>query len=168
VGRRPVAALTRLILLPVVVSACATTTTVETRSGGAYEAHILGGSPGSVYLTSKQNGRFSVRREEVTDVDYPGNWHLFGGLALGAFGAWRLRVGDTHCATFGNIGNCTLNVAPSIVGLLMAVWGGYVYGRAYRHFEDRSKPEPDPVMPRAPVPHLPGWRKPDPFADPHP
>ena len=167
-GRRSVAALTRLILLPAALSACGTTTTIETRSGSAYEVHVLGGSPDNVYVTNRQNGRFTVRREEITDVDFPGNLHIFGGLALSAFGGWRLRVGDTRCGTFGNIGNCALNVAPSIVGFLMAVWGGYVYGRAYHRFEDRSKPEPDPVMPRAPTPHLPGWRKPDPFADPHP
>jgi len=169
VGRRSLAALTRLLLLPLVVSACGTTTTVETRSGNVYEAHTVGGSPGSVYLASKAKGRFSLRREDVADVDYPGNVQIFGGLALGAFGGWRLVSGDTRCAGFNDIGNCAVNVVPSIAGLLIALWGTYVYVRAYRAFEDRSKPEPDAVMkPRPGEGPFPGWRKPDPFAEPRP
>jgi hypothetical protein len=169
VGRRPVAALTRLLLLPLTAGACATTTTVETRSGNVYEAHTVGGSPGSVYLASKVDGRFSVRREDVADVDYPGNVQILGGLALSAFGGWRLVSGDTRCAGFSDIGYCTVNVVPAIAGLLIALWGTYVYVRASRAFEDRSKPEPDPVMkPRPQQGPFPGWRKPDPFADPRP
>ena len=168
-GRRPVAALTRLLLLPLAVGACGTTTTVETRSGNVYEAHTVGGSPGSVYLASKANGRFSVRREDVADVDFPGNDQILAGLALGAFGGWRLVSGDTHCSGFGDSGNCIVNVVPSIAGLLIALWGTYVYVRASRAFDDRSKPEPDPVMKlRPPGGPFPGWRKPDPFADPRP
>jgi hypothetical protein len=169
VGRRSVAVLTRLLLLPLAVGACATTTTVETRGGTVYEAHVMGGSPGSVYLSTKANGRFSVRREDVADVDYPGNVQILGGLALGAFGGWRLLSGDTQCSGFGDIGNCMVNVVPAIAGLLIALWGTYVYVRASRAFDDRSKPEPDPVMKqRPPGGPLPGWRKPDPFADPRP
>ncbi|HMF42320.1 MAG TPA: hypothetical protein VKQ32_16725 [Polyangia bacterium] len=170
-GRRPVAALARLMLLPLAASACGTTASVETRSGSTYEAHILGGSPGSVYLGNKENGRFTLPRDEIADVDYPGNLHILGGLALAGFGGWRLRVGDTSCATFGNVGNCVLNVAPTIVGILLAGWGGFVWGRSRHAFRDQSKLEPDPVTrpgtPRDPA-HPPGWRKPDPFADPHP
>lgn len=154
------------MLLPVVwaacaVSACGTTTTLETRSGGVVEAHVLGGSPGSVYLSNKRSGHFTMRRDDIADADLPGNVMAFGGLALSAFGGWRLRVGDTRCGTFGDAGNCALNVLPSIVGFLAAVWGGYVWARAHHAFEDRSRPEPDQE-------HPPGWRKPDPFADPHP
>ncbi|HEY7370647.1 MAG TPA: hypothetical protein VIF57_00620 [Polyangia bacterium] len=168
-GRRPVAALTRLLLLPLVVGACATTTTVETRSGNVYEAHTVGGSPGSVYLANKSLGRFSVRREDVADVDFPGNVQILGGLALSAFGGWRLVSGDTQCSGFGDIGNCMVNVVPSIAGLLIALWGTYVYVRARSAFEDRAKPEPDQVMkPRPAGGPFPGWRKPDPFADPRP
>lgn len=160
------------MLLPLTVAACATTTIVETKSGGAFEAHILGGSPGSVYLSNKTSGRFTLRRDEIAEADFPGNVHILGGLALSAFGGWRLRVGDTSCAAFGNVGNCLMNVAPSVAGILLAAWGGFIWGRARHAFRDTSKPEPDqPMKPRGvqlPMEPYPGWRKPDPFADPHP
>jgi hypothetical protein len=50
----------------------------------------------------------------------------------------------------------------------------WTYHRSTRALADRSRPEPDPVMPlrgpRAPAPALrfPGSNKPDPFADPAP
>jgi hypothetical protein len=172
VRRRSLVAVGRLMLLPLAVGACGTTSEIENRSGGVVEARIVGGSPGSVYLASRDHGRFAMRRDDIADVDFPGNVLLVGGLALTAVGVWRLRVGDTACATFGDIGTCAVNVGPAIAGLLAVGWGLYNYVRANRAFEDRSKPEPDPVMaPRgAPGPalHLPGWRKPDPFAEPHP
>ena len=166
--RRSVVALSRLLVLPLVAASCATSSTVENRSGGSVDAHILGGSPGSVYLGVDRT-RFTMRRDDIADVDFPGNLHVAGGVALTAFGVWRLYTGDTSCAAFGNIGNCAINVGPAIAGLLAIGWGLYVNLRARRGFADRSRPEPDPVMPRRPSPeppHLPGWRKPDPFADP--
>jgi hypothetical protein len=169
VRRRAVVVVSRLMLLPLAFAACATSSTVENRSGGAVEAYILGGSPGSVYLRNKESGPFTMRRDDIADVDFPGNLHIAGGVALTAFGAWRLYVGDTSCATLGEAGSCALNVGPAIAGLLALGWGLYAYVRANRRFADRSKPEPDAVMkPRPPAgaPKMPGWRKPDPFADP--
>jgi hypothetical protein len=156
------------MLLPLVAVSCATTSTVENRSGGAVEAYVLGGSPGSVYLRSKDRGPFTMRRDDIAAVDFPGNLHIVGGVALTGLGAWRLYGSDTPCSTFGNIGTCAADVVPLIAGLIAAGWGIYVYARANRAFEDRSRPEPDPVMKPRPgpePPHLPGWRKPDPFAD---
>lgn len=170
--RRSVAATARLLLLPVAAAACATTATVETRGGGAVEAHILGGSPGSVYLADRQHGRFTLRRDDITDVDHPGNVMLFAGgglLAVGGIGLW---FGNTRCGSAGEAGSCAASVVPAIAGLLAAAWGAYVYHRSARAFHDTSKPEPDAVdavmKPRATPAHPPGWRKPDPFADPQP
>jgi len=168
VRRGSVAVVSRLLLLPLALGACATTSTIENRSGGVVEAHILGGSPGSVYLANKEHGRFTMRRDDIEDVDLPGNMMALAGVGLLGAGGWWLHVGDTSCATLGEAGTCLLNTAPLVVGFLAAVWGGYVYARAYRRLKDRSRPEPDMVMPRQPGDplHLPGWRKPDPFADP--
>jgi hypothetical protein len=161
----------RLMVLPLAVGACGTTSEIENRSGGVVEGRILGGSPGSVYLASRDHGRFAMRRDDIADVDFPGNTLVLGGVALIGVGVWRLRVGDTDCASFGDVGTCAFNIVPAIAGLLVVGWGLYTYVRARRAFADRSKPEPDAVMtPRAPAPalHLPGWRKPDPFAEPRP
>jgi hypothetical protein len=171
VRRRSVVAVGRLMLLPLAAAACGTTSELENKSGGVVEARIVGGSPGSVYLATRDHGRFTMRRDDVADVDFPGNVLMVGGLALTAVGVWRLRVGDTSCGAFGQVGTCAVNVVPAIAGVLAVGWGLYTYVHARRAFADRSKPEPDPVMPaRAPGPelHLPGWRKPDPFAEPHP
>jgi len=83
-----------------------------------------------------------------------------------------LWFGDTRCGSAGDAGTCVAAVAPAIVGLLATVWGAYVYRRSTRAFRDTSRPEPDQVMkprtPREAQPHYPGWRKPDPFAEPRP
>jgi hypothetical protein len=183
VDRLAVVALTRILLLPLVVGAagasasgCWTTSLIETRQGQRVEARIVGGSPGSVYLAGDQHERFTIRRDDIADVDFPGNVLMVGGIALTGFGAYRMLEGDTSCGGLGQSGNCLASVAPGIIGLLAFGWGLYTYWRANHAFEDRSRPEPDPPMkPRgpAPVPPLPGarppgWSKPDPFAEPRP
>jgi hypothetical protein len=167
--RRGAVVVVSWLLLPLVVASCGTTSTVENRSGGIVEAHIQGGSPGSVYLSSSQHGRFTMRRDDITAVDFPGNLHILGGVALTGLATWHLYGSDTACSSFGNAGTCAVDVVPVLAGLIMAGWGLYVYVRANRAFENRSRPEPDQVMKPRPAPeppHLPGWRKPDPFADP--
>jgi hypothetical protein len=167
-----VAARAVFALVAVAAGGCSTTATIQTKYGGAVEAHVLAGSPGSVYLADKDHGRFTLRRDDVTDVDYPGNVMLVTGAGLLAAGGLGLWFGDTHCASFGEMGRCAASVVPAIAGLLAASWGAYVWYRSRRAFRDTSRPEPDSVMkprgPRAPDQRFPGWRKPDPFADPRP
>jgi len=130
------------MLLPLAAGACGTTSSLENRSGGVVEARILGGSPGSVYLAGRDHMRFTMRRDDIADVDFPGNVLMAGGVAVTVFGAWRLGVGDTDCAALGQAGTCLANVVPAIAGLLAIGWGLYTYVRAKRAFADRSKPEP--------------------------
>jgi len=158
--------------LSLTLGGCSTSARLDTKYGGSVDAHIVGGSPGSVYLANKQKGKFTLRRDDISDVDYPGNVLALGGVALLGVGAYRLWFGDTSCASPGGAGICAANVVPAIVGLLAAAWGTYSYFRARHAFDDTSRPEPDQVMrPRpshAPSGPMPGWRKPDPFADPRP
>jgi hypothetical protein len=169
---RSVATLALVALLPLVAGGCSTSARLQTRYGGSVDAHIAGGSPGSVYLANKQKGKFTMRRDDISDVDYPGNVLALGGAALLGVGAYRLWFGDTSCASPNQAGTCAANVVPAILGLLAAAWGSYSYFHTRHAFDDTSHPEPDPVMKprpsRAPSSSMPGWRKPDPFADPHP
>jgi hypothetical protein len=165
--------LTRLLLLPLITGGCGMTALVETRRGQRVEARIVGGSPGSIYLAGEQHDKFTIRRDDIADVDFPGNGLMLGGAALIAFGGYRLMVGDTSCGGLSQFGNCFASVAPGVAGLLVFAWGLYSYWHSTRAFEERSRPEPDPpVTPRAPVAPPPAahpvWQKPDPFADPHP
>ena len=168
---RSVVALTRVLLPPLMAivgsGGCAMTSLVETRQGQQVEARIVGGSPGSIYLAGDQHERFTIRRDDVADVDYPGNVLMIGGVGLTLFGGYRLLTGDTTCAALGQAGTCLASVGPAIAGLLAFTWGLYSYLRSTRAFEDRSRPEPDPPVKRAPVEAPPAdhpvWRKPDPF-----
>jgi hypothetical protein len=174
VNRRSVIALTRVLLLPVVAVACGgcgISAQIETRRGQRVEARILGGSAGSVYLAGENHERFTMRREEIADVDFPGNVLMIGGVALTAFGGYRLLTGDTTCAALGQAGTCLASVVPAIAGLLAFGWGLYSYWRSKSAFADRSRPEPDspmgkPTPGEVPPAEHPVWRKPDPFADP--
>ena len=57
-----------------------------------------------------------MRRDEIADVDFPGNVMMLGGVALTAFGAYRLWFGDTTCAGLGQAGNCLGTVMPAVGG----------------------------------------------------
>ena len=165
--------LARLLLLPLIAGGCGMSAHIETKQGRRVEARIVGGSPGSVYLAGDNHERFTLRRDEISDVDFPGNVMMLGGAALTAFGSYRLWFGDTTCGGLGQAGNCLGAVMPAVGGLLVFAWGLYSYYRSTHAFEDRSRPEPDPPMapraPKAPPPlSLPGSSKPDPFADPRP
>ena len=91
---------------------------VETKQGRRVEARIVGGSPGSVYLAGDNHERFTMRRDEIADVDFPGNVVMLGGVALTAFGAYRLWFGDTTCGGLEQAGNCLGAVMPAVAGLL--------------------------------------------------
>jgi hypothetical protein len=163
-------ALTLFALGPVAGGGCSTSSIIETKAGDRVEAHVVGGSPGNVYLLNKEHGRFALPRDDIRDVDLPGNVVAVAGVGLLAVGGLRLWFGNTSCGSYSQTGTCLVNVVPAIAGLLAATWGSYIYFRSLRRYDDTSRPEPDAAMkpraPRAPETGLPGWRKPDPFADP--
>jgi hypothetical protein len=174
VSRRSVAALTLVALLPALIAGgCGMSALIETKQGQRIDARIIGGSPGSIYVAGDNHERFTMRRDEIADVDFPGNVMMLGGATLTAFGAYRLWFGDTTCGGLGQAGNCLGAVMPAVGGLLVFAWGLYSYYRSTHAFADRSRPEPDPPMlPRPPTAPpslpLPGSSKPDPFADSRP
>jgi hypothetical protein len=173
VTRRSVVALARLALLPLATSACGMSATLENNEGRHVDARILGGSPGSVYLAGDGHTRFTMRRDDVREVDHPGNVLIAIGSVLTAIGGLRIAAGDSRCEDFAQSGDryCIAMGAPALAGLLVLGAGLYGYFRSSRAFADTSRPEPDPVVKPRPAeapPHLPGWRKPDPFADPKP
>jgi hypothetical protein len=177
VRRRTVASFARVVCVTLICHAaggCGTSALIDTKEGRHVDARILGGSPGSIYLAGDNRDKFTLRRDDVAAVDHPGDVLIIIGSALTAIGAFRIWQGDSRCNDWGASGDqyCILNVAPAMAGVLALAWGLWTYHRSASAFADRSRPEPDPVMPaRAPVvPTLryPGSNKPDPFADPHP
>jgi hypothetical protein len=167
----------------VVASGCGTSALIDTKEGRHYDARIVGGSPGSIYLAREDRDRFTLRRDEIASVDHPGDVPIIVGTVLTAIGAFRLWQGDSRCNDRGASGDiyCIAHATPAMLGLLSLAWGLWAYHRSTRAFADRSRPEPDPVMPLhapgapptvapvlAPPAKPPGWSKPDPFADPHP
>ena len=64
-----------------------------------------------------------MRRDEIADVDFPGNVMMLGGAALTAFGGYRLWFGDTTCGGLGQAGNCLGAVMPAVAGVLVFALG---------------------------------------------
>jgi hypothetical protein len=154
---------------------CGTSAVIDTKEGRHVDARIVGGSPGSIYLAGDDRDQFTLRRDDIASIDHPGDVPIIIGTVLTAIGAFRLWQGDSRCNDRGASGDvyCIANATPAMGGVLSLAWGLWAYHRSTHAFADRSRPEPDPVMPpRAPVPppalKPPGWSKPDPFADPHP
>jgi hypothetical protein len=180
VPRRTVAASTRRVLSVALAcqlaSGCGTSALIDTKEGGHIDARIVGGSPGSIYLAGDNHDRFTLRRDDIADVDHPGDVLIIIGTALTAIGGFRLWQGDSRCNDLGANGDryCILNATPAMAGLLSLAWGLWAYHRSTKAFADRSRPEPDAAIAprglRVPVPALPypAANKRDPFADPAP
>ena len=156
---------------------CGTSALIDTKEGRHVDARIVGGSPGSIYLAGDNRDRFTLRRDDIASVDHPGDVPIIIGTVLTAIGAFRLWQGDTRCNDTGRERRRILHRqrgARDGRGCCRWRWGLWAYHRSTHAFADRSRPEPDQVMPlrapraRAPTLRPPGWSKPDPFADPHP
>jgi hypothetical protein len=103
---------------------CSTTATIARTNGPPIEASIEGGSPSSIVL----EGGAIVSRNEITEVDHPGNVHaVVGGVILG-YGLLNIAAGASTCGDSGEFPSkgeqnafCVGMVTPALLGLGMTI-----------------------------------------------
>jgi hypothetical protein len=167
----------RFIVLVVVVAfaACSSTATISRNFGPAYEAEITGSDARSLRVRAQNGYEFVVPREDVTDIDHPGNVLLtIGAVVTGMYSPFLVsglaanNGGQDEWSGFVTV----MGVMGVAAGLSLALTGLIPYKRskqAAAAFEDAN-----PVLPVVrpmyfyPVPLPPPGGAPVPFAPPPP
>jgi hypothetical protein len=122
--KRPIAS----ILCASLFAGCGTTATIYRKSGQQDEATILRGSSSSVMVDTGAGER-PIPREDITDIDHPGNVHATIGAVLLAYGILNIAVGSSQCQSKG-AAFCTGVFLPATLGLGMSIWGLTIWSRS--------------------------------------
>jgi hypothetical protein len=107
---------------------CSTTATI-TRKGGQVDEAIIARSTSSSVMVETGAGERPIPRDEITDIDHPGNVHAVIGSLLLAYGILNISVGASQCDRRG-AAFCTGVFTPAAVGLGMTIWGHTVWSRS--------------------------------------
>ena len=175
----------QLVALSLIVSVagCSMTSTIHRTNGPAYEAEIVGSDADALHVRADNGFTYRVPRDDVADVDYPGNVVFAVGAALTAVGAIAI-AGIT--SNGGSNARSDAVVIGSIYGLpgLFLMGGGafnYLTARSRsRNFETavvtprlppvdlryRPPPEPLPAPPSLPPQPVPPAPPPQPYSPP--
>ena len=102
---------------------CGTTATIYRSDELIFEGTIEGGSRDRILVTSKDGMRKEISREEIVDIDHPGNVHaLIGGIVL-AYGIGNIAVGMEECQSSGDGAYCVGIFTPAAIGTGLLAWG---------------------------------------------
>lgn len=134
---------------------CSTTTTVYRINGAAIDGHLAGGDSRSVVV----NGVI-IDRDDIVEVDYPGNVHSLVGAIIGGLGTLNVLAGcpeDTFTGEPRNRDWCGAGVIELVVGVPMMIWGIATNQSAKAKFNSTSLEleRPEPERPRPAEPPLP-------------
>jgi len=161
-----------VLVVSLSLAACSTTSTIHRAHGPAYEAEIVD-SDGNALRVLGDDGRIhEVSREEVTDVDHPGNVVLTVGAILVAVGALvALSISSDSKGSQQERDDATaIALVYGVPGLVMTVAGGVTYisskskASAFEtgRFPTLSRPPQVPALPPPAAPPLPAPSPPPP------
>jgi hypothetical protein len=131
------------------LAGCSTTASISRVDGLRYEANILDSDANSLRVRDVYGRELTVSREEVADIDHPGNVSFTVGLVLIAMSvpmisddmSHRLNSQQTEWAGMGLV----VGLAEAVTGLCLAIPGWLHHGRSKRQakaFEDAN-----PILP---------------------
>jgi hypothetical protein len=113
---------TLVTLVTLVTFACSTTATVVRRDGSELEGTINGGTPYGVIVTSEDGRAQEIRRDDITEIDHPGNVHaIVGSLFLLLSG--MMLVGQSDSCDRNPPDDCWTFLVPGAVGAGLMIWG---------------------------------------------
>ena len=138
--------LLRAFRLAVLVSAaatgCGTSATITDRSGARQEGVFIRGNQTHLIVATSE-GRIALRRDEIADVDHPGNvMAVVGAALLIPSAAWlvspalRCEEGRQHTFCMGWLGAATF----AAVGLTLAIRGAAVWHHSHEAATQISSP----------------------------
>lgn len=134
------------------LAACSSNASIRNRGGGLLEARIAGSDAGSLLLDHPGRGTIRLPREQVEDIDHPGNVVVMAGVSVLLVGAYIIASEHQRGVEMVSTG-----LATGVPGLAMITWGASTYLRsrdAAAAFEDETFRliTPDPNRPYLPAP----------------
>jgi hypothetical protein len=121
---------------------CSTTTTIVRTSGPTIEGEVVGGSRDTIFVRRGSGTEDEIPRDDISELDYPGNVHAgFGGALLG-YGLLNIAVGFPQCEKRNRdqAAFCTGVFLPAVLGAGMTVWGLVVNRGQAAAVADTSRP----------------------------
>lgn len=107
------------------LTGCGTSATITRSFARPIDGKIIGGDHENIYIDGP-SGSKTISRNEVTDVDHPGNVAaVFGGLVT-AYGVANIVVGIPQCEKQGGA-FCTGVFLPALIGFPVMTWGIATY-----------------------------------------
>jgi hypothetical protein len=118
---------TLAVLLIGALGGCGTTATIRRSSGPAIEAEIVGGDRDNVYYRDdNEYGSFrhrtAIGRDEITDIDHPGNVAALLGGILAVYGLINISAGAGQCSA-REVPFCVGVFLPAAIGVPWFGWG---------------------------------------------
>ena len=119
--------LKRLTLaLLTVLCGCSTTATVSLRNGQRFEAKIRRGTQDALVIKTGEGWEVPIPREEISNIDHPGNTFAVAGVLVGALGFLSLAKSEQACGmqtTFSEQTCFVISAVPLTLGASMLAWG---------------------------------------------
>jgi hypothetical protein len=149
-GRRLTVAAVAATLLP----ACSTEAILHRRGDPPLQARILRSDSDLIAVRTETGATLAIRRDDVTDIDHPGNVLAIAGACVLAVAASIAMESETR----GEL--LTTGAIVGLPGAVMLTWGGVVYQRsrnaAARFTQETVRLQtPDPGRPYLPAPTWP-------------
>ncbi len=118
------------------LAGCGTSATLMIRNGVQIHGKIVGADAQDIYLQTAGGSARPIPKDEVTDIDHPGNVAAAIGSLLSAYGVVNIIVVAPGCDR-ESLAFCVGVGLPLAVGLPTAFWGFANWGglnNALRHY----------------------------------
>lgn len=138
------------MLLVALEAGCSTTSTISRLRGPDVEGDIIGGSPDEIFVVNDNGRTFAIARDDISEIDYPGNVHaVVGGVVLG-YGVLNIAAGMSECSKTSDnqAATCTGVFLPAAIGTAMMIWGIVVNQGQKSAAADTSTERADSSYPR--------------------
>jgi hypothetical protein len=109
----------------VFLTGCSTSATITRRYGNPFDAQIISSDENSVYVETSR-GKQTIAREEIADVDHPGNVAAVIGAVVTGYGLLNIAEGAPLCDQQGPA-FCVGVVTPALIGGSIMIWGLATY-----------------------------------------
>jgi|KBSMisStaDraftv2_1062788.scaffolds.fasta_scaffold362177_1 hypothetical protein len=113
------------VLVTALAAGCGSTATITRYSGGTIDGEIVSADGRNVYIR-RENQALAIPRQDIVDIDHPGNGAAVAGAILTAYGVLNIAVGAPQCDTKG-AAFCTGVFAPLAIGLPLTIYGVVVW-----------------------------------------
>jgi hypothetical protein len=106
---------------------------------------ILSSDDDHIYVKT-DNGKRSIPRSIIEDIDHPGNGAGTTGTILLAYGIANIALGFSKCDHQGAAASCLGVFAPAAIGIGLMGWGFTVWGRSIRSARTKNARDEDSYL----------------------